>query len=61
LTKKLQSLNPNLVPKADGDDDALLEIIVSSASCREDRKKDEKPQDEAPKPKPVEADLPVTH
>ncbi len=60
LAKKLQSLNPNLVPKADGDDDALLEIIVSSASCREDRKKDEKP-DEAPKPKPVEADLPVTH
>lgn len=60
LAKKLQSLNPNLVPKADGDDDALLEIIVSSASCREDRKKDEKPE-EAPKPKPVEADLPVTH
>ena len=60
LAKKLQSLNPNLVPKAD-DSDALLEIIVSSASCREDRKKDEKPQDEAPKPKPVEADLPVTH
>ena len=61
LAKKLQSLNPNLVPKADGDGDALLEIIVSSASCREDRKKDEKPQEEAPKPKPVEADLPVTH
>ena len=61
LAKKLQSLNPNLVPKADGDDGALLEIIVSSASCREDRKKDEKPQEEAPKPKPVEADLPVTH
>ena len=60
LAKKLQSLNPNLVPKADGDDDALLEIVVSSASCRKDRKKDEKPE-EAPKPKPVEADLPVTH
>jgi hypothetical protein len=60
LTEKIQSLNPNLVPKADGDDDALLEIVVSSASCREDRKKDEKPE-EAPKPKPVEADLPVTH
>ena len=60
LTEKIQSLNPNLVPKADGDDDALLEIVVSSASCREDRKKDDKP-DEAPKPKPVEADLPVTH
>ncbi|HVE96452.1 MAG TPA: hypothetical protein VNA67_05665 [Pseudonocardiaceae bacterium] len=59
LAKKLQTLNPTLVPKADSD--ALLEIIVSSASCREDRKKDEKPQDEAPKPKPVEADLPVTH
>lgn len=61
LTEKIQSLNPNLVPKADGDDDALLEVIVSSASCREDRKKDDKPEDEAPKPKPVEADLPVTH
>ena len=60
LTEKIQSLNPNLVPKADGDDDALLEIVVSSASCRKDRKKDEKPE-EAPKPKPVEADLPVTH
>ncbi|MDQ4020671.1 MAG: hypothetical protein M3257_03355 [Actinomycetota bacterium] len=60
LTEKIQSLNPNLVPKADGDDDALLEVIVSSASCREERKKDEKPE-EAPKPKPVEADLPVTH
>ena len=60
LANKLQSLNPNLVPKADGDDDdALLEIVISSASCREDRKKEEKP--EAPKPKPVEADLPVTH
>ncbi|HEX2291598.1 MAG TPA: hypothetical protein VHH53_15740, partial [Pseudonocardiaceae bacterium] len=34
LTEKIQSLNPNLVPKADGDDDALLEVIVSSASCR---------------------------
>jgi hypothetical protein len=61
LTEKIQSLNPNLVPKADGDDGALLEVIVSSASCREDRKKDDKPEDEAPKPKPVEADLPVTH
>ncbi|MGH3902139.1 MAG: hypothetical protein ACRDTA_28590 [Pseudonocardiaceae bacterium] len=60
LANTLKSLNPNLVPKADGDDDALLEIVISSASCREDRKKDEKP-DEAPKPKPVEADLPVTH
>jgi hypothetical protein len=58
LAKKLQTLNPTLVPKAGGD--ALLEIIVSSASCREEHKKDEKPG-EAPKPKPVEADLPVTH
>lgn len=60
LAEQLQRLNPNLVPKADGDDDALLEIVISSASCREDRK-DEKPKEEAPKPKPVEADLPVTH
>ncbi len=58
LANKLKSLNPGLVTK--GDDDALLEIVISSASCREDRK-EEKPKEEAPRPKPVEADLPVTH
>lgn len=57
LVSQLKSLNPNLVPKGDGD--ALLEIVVSSASCSDERKKEE--PKEAPKPKPVEADLPVTH
>lgn len=58
LADKLKSLNPNLVPKGDGD--ALLEIVVSSASCSDERKKEDRKED-APKPKPVEADLPVTH
>ncbi len=61
LADTIESLNPNLAPKADGDDDALLEIVVSSASCREDHKEDEKPKEEAPKPEPIKADLPVTH
>ncbi|MGH3884315.1 MAG: hypothetical protein ACRDRY_08200 [Pseudonocardiaceae bacterium] len=58
LTDKVKSLNPGLVPKGDGD--ALLEIVISSASCSDERKKEED-KEEAPKPKPVEADLPVTH
>ncbi len=58
LVSQLKTLNPSLAPKGDGD--ALLEIVISSASCNEDRKKEE-PKEEAPKPKPVEADLPVTH
>jgi hypothetical protein len=60
LGAKLQSLNPTLVPKANGD--ALLEVVISSASCSDERKKEEaKPPKEAPAPKPVEAELPVTH
>ncbi|MGH3889677.1 MAG: hypothetical protein ACRDSZ_24455 [Pseudonocardiaceae bacterium] len=59
LANTLKALNPNLMPKGDGDHDALLEIVVSSASCSEERKKEEPP--EAPAPKPVEAELPVTH
>ncbi|MGH3801549.1 MAG: hypothetical protein ACRDTD_15735, partial [Pseudonocardiaceae bacterium] len=58
LANTLKALNPNLMPKGDGDHDALLEIVVSSASCSEERKKEEPP---APAPKPVEAELPVTH
>jgi hypothetical protein len=60
LTDTLKSLNPNLAPKAGGDDDALLELVISSASCKEDHKEEKKP-DEAPKPEPVKGDLPVTH
>ncbi|MGH3787395.1 MAG: hypothetical protein ACRDRG_12780 [Pseudonocardiaceae bacterium] len=58
LMKKLTQLNPNLAaPKGD---DALLEIVISSASCKEERRKEDR-KEEAPAPKPVEADLPVTH
>lgn len=57
LAKAVEGLNPGLVAKGDGD--ALLEIVISSASCSDERKKEDK--EEAPKPKPVEADLPVTH
>lgn len=61
LTTKLQTLNPNLVPKGRGD--ALLEVVISSATCSDERKKEElpPPPPEAPPPAPVEADLPVTH
>jgi hypothetical protein len=59
LMTKIKELNPNLTtPKSD---DALLEIVISSASCEEDRHKDDRKKEEAPAPKPVEADLPVTH
>ena len=59
LAAKLKSLNPGLAPKSK---DALLEVVVSSATCSDERKKEEKEdRKEAPAPKPVEADLPVTH
>ncbi|MGH3777854.1 MAG: hypothetical protein ACRDRR_19330 [Pseudonocardiaceae bacterium] len=58
LANKVKALNPGLATKGDGD--ALLEVVISSASCSDERKKEED-KDEAPKPKPVEADLPVTH
>ncbi|HSL07531.1 MAG TPA: hypothetical protein VK887_06085 [Pseudonocardiaceae bacterium] len=57
LVSQLKALNPGLATKGDGD--ALLEIVISSASCSDERK--EAPPKEAPAPKPVEADLPVTH
>ncbi|HKR51615.1 MAG TPA: hypothetical protein VJT72_18945 [Pseudonocardiaceae bacterium] len=57
LASQLKALNQGLSPKAGGD--ALLEIVVSSASCADERK--EEPKEEAPKPKPVESNLPVTH
>ncbi|MGH3874614.1 MAG: hypothetical protein ACRDSR_24450 [Pseudonocardiaceae bacterium] len=56
LASQLLSLNKSLTPKQGSG--ALLEIVVSSASCADERKKEEPP---APAPKPVEADLPVTH
>ena len=58
LTAKLQSLNPGLKPKSK---DALLEVIVSSATCSDEHKEGAPPKKEAPAPKPVEAHLPVTH
>ncbi|MGH3753619.1 MAG: hypothetical protein ACRDRP_13135 [Pseudonocardiaceae bacterium] len=61
LTTKIQSLNPGLAPKIGSD--ALLEIVVSSATCSDEREEKEEfaPPKEAPAPEPVEADLPVTH
>ncbi|MGH3906384.1 MAG: choice-of-anchor P family protein [Pseudonocardiaceae bacterium] len=57
LLAQLQALNPGLaIPTADGD--ALLEVVVSSATCGAE---EAPPTKEAPKPKPVETQLPVTH
>jgi len=38
LTAKIRSLNPGLAPKSK---DSLLEVVVSSATCSDERKKDE--------------------
>jgi hypothetical protein len=60
LTSKIKSLNPGLTPKTNGD--ALLEVVISSATCSNEHKKEEGgPPKEAPKPEPVEGHLPVTH
>jgi hypothetical protein len=60
LATQITSLNPGLAAKRDGD--ALLEIVVSSASCREEHHQNRHEQkEEAPPPRPVEAHLPVTH
>lgn len=59
LVSSLKVLNPNLVSPAAGHG-ALEEIVISSASCRE-APHQQKPQEQAPPPKPVEAHLPVTH
>lgn len=58
LLAQLAELNPNLeLPIQEGD--ALLEIVISSATCGAE--KAVTPPSEAPKPKPVETQLPVTH
>jgi hypothetical protein len=59
LVSQVKSLNPGLAAKGDGD--ALLQIVISSATCSEERKKEEAPPKEAPAPKPVKGHLPVTH
>jgi hypothetical protein len=59
LVSSLKVLNPSLAAK--GDHDALEEIVISSASCRQEREKRHEQKEEAPPPKPVEAHLPVTH
>jgi hypothetical protein len=58
LLSSLKVLNPSLVSPAAGHG-ALEEIVISSASCREHH--ENRPREEAPPPKPVEAHLPVTH
>ncbi|MFN2494549.1 MAG: hypothetical protein ABR608_01375 [Pseudonocardiaceae bacterium] len=56
LLAQLRELNPGLeLPTGEGD--ALLEIVISSATCGPGK---EGPT-EAPTPKPVETKLPVTH
>ncbi|HEY6422630.1 MAG TPA: hypothetical protein VIY28_05140 [Pseudonocardiaceae bacterium] len=61
LVSQLQSLNPSL-KGSKGENDALLEVVISSASCREEHHEGhEAPHQEAPPPTPVEAHLPVTH
>jgi hypothetical protein len=61
LVNQLKVLNPSLnAPKSDHE--GLLEVVISSASCKEEhREKREERKEEAPPPKPVEAHLPVTH
>jgi hypothetical protein len=59
LVNSLKALNPTLATPTGGNE-ALEEIVVSSASCRERHEK-RPPREEAPPPKPVEAHLPVTH
>ncbi len=60
LVNSLKTLNPTLAAPKDGRN-ALLEIVISSASCREEHRENRKEKEEAPPPKPVEAHLPVTH
>jgi len=59
LVSSLKVLNPSLVSPTAGHG-ALEEIVISSASCREQHE-NRPPKEEAPPPKPVEAHLPVTH
>ncbi|HEX2300743.1 MAG TPA: choice-of-anchor P family protein [Pseudonocardiaceae bacterium] len=57
LLKRIQELNPNLQLPGAGSG-PLLEVVISSATCGAPAPT--KPT-EAPKPKPVETQLPVTH
>jgi hypothetical protein len=63
LENELKEFNPGLAtPK--GDREALLEVVISSASCREEHHEYHQgppPKGEAPPPKPVQTHLPVTH
>lgn len=58
LIAKIKELNPNLqLPAAGGG--PLLEVVISSATCG--AAEEVKPPAEAPTPKPVQTQLPVTH
>ncbi|MGH3978963.1 MAG: choice-of-anchor P family protein [Pseudonocardiaceae bacterium] len=52
LREQLQQLNPGLLQ-----DGALLKVTISSATCGAAKKE----EPEAPKPEPIETQLPVTH
>ena len=64
LANELKLLNPNL-NRLMGGPKALEEIVISSASCREEHHHEGRPPEhhkqEAPSPHPVKAHLPVTH
>lgn len=61
LDNLIKSLNPN-ISTAKIDRGALEEIVISSASCRQEERHESQPQQEqAPPPQPVQAHLPVTH
>jgi hypothetical protein len=62
LVKELEALNPSLTHLTDGPR-ALEVIVISSASCREERHEGRPPEhkQEAPPPHPVKTHLPVTH
>lgn len=56
LIAKIRELNPNLQLPGAGSG-PLLEVVISSATCGAEKGE----PTEAPKPKPVETQLPVTH
>jgi hypothetical protein len=58
LVARLRELNPNLPIPTPGDG-PLLEIVISSATCG--AAQEGPAPTKAPKPKPVETQLPVTH
>jgi hypothetical protein len=63
LVKELELLNPSLSTLTGGPR-ALEEIVIASASCREEHHEGRPPEhhkQEAPPPHPVKAHLPVTH